>query len=265
MIGSIRLKTSALIAMELDYSSHRNADPPPGSVVSRYGVRRYYSIDAPQGLRSDVNKYPPVQKQPSNHKEVARSKSAPLDVTAFDQRVPRSTKPSTSQLETFKFHQSPRNAPREPVDPFASRPPGQSLQRATSPARSYGSRSVLTEDYYNALSRQAHDLDREQGAISRSFDFPYADSVVGSIPTPLPTRDVRSIPTPLPLIDVGVMTEVYDNSPRTPIPAAHPYLVSKSTQVTADQYQYLVSKNHPVPSLNKVSGIKALQVNINII
>ncbi|XP_067929142.1 uncharacterized protein [Watersipora subatra] len=175
--------------------------PPPGTIVSAYGVRQYHTLETPLGVRNlQLAKSPHVPSKPRtwpNSVEPHRAQSrADVDTEDGSAQAPY-------QQNTHEFATQTDDKPTVATAPRKDSVPNGAIKvdTATSPIdlhpyfteeassalrRSYGNRSVVTEDYRNVLSRRSDDLWDDRRSVSIIFP----DPEVGSLPTPLPTRSV---------------------------------------------------------------------------
>lgn len=144
-----------------------------GTVMSRFGIRPFYTVQSPQASKDD--RPPSSKKKPADADRVKSeetqqpskdNKDVGTSTTPAPKLVPGQPIPTqTDQESTVKKTKSPQNAQVDvqtsPVQwPLPDTPFMASPRQAFSAARSYGNRTVITEDYYNALSRHPSDGDR---------------------------------------------------------------------------------------------------------
>lgn len=238
------------------------SQPLPGSIVSQFGARRYYSVEPPKNKSSASG--PPKPKsfsaesprrettanrkpkdkpeaeprreaQPGDEPHQGRPITAhPSNETATQTKFrPLALNESSTQTDAKKpavarFTQTNTDAasPRRQIHPVdaATSPINVS---PIQPRQSHENFSMITEDYQRVLSRHSDDLWDARRSVS--FEFAPSDD-----------DDVGDIPTPYPIRHVGVMTDrLLDNKPivikeRLPVIPTH----SKATQAVLPMQAY---------------------------
>ena len=184
--------------------------PPPGSIVSTFGIRRYHTLPTPIGARNvqtrevdkkrgsqqrantwpvrDGEEQQPVTTDEQRQEPSVRSVSATTVYRKGDMATQTNVKtPAISAFTQTDVYKQPRETRTLAVDiatsPIHTKP--NSARRNINSVNA--NRSMETEDYQNVLSRHSSDLwdDRRSMSITLS-----PSNSVGSLPTPFPTRNV---------------------------------------------------------------------------
>ena len=186
----------------------QNEGLPPGTIASGYGLREYYTI---QTTSNTVNNTP--NNKDNHHHEVNGKPETPQQAEPrrrIDERG--QVYQGADPIETDDHRRSPTlysqisGAAADIVSSLAKKPPPHPdtpLGNPSPPRRSIGSRTVVTEDFYNALSQ--HQSDPNLRSADRRSRVPVTEpphtSGDGRKGTPLPvmtqgtgSRKTRSLP-----------------------------------------------------------------------
>jgi len=207
---------------------------PPGSIVSNHGIRKYYTVTGQEDPGSVAKQDAGDQQEKSSTEmDVGRSyrhmQTSPIQFPEpTDTRVNKDVQTSYLRLPNDSDDQ-PVNVANGYTQTTPALAEHIAFPREAVSARSFGNRSVYTEDYYNALSRHSDDPVIEP-PLERSM----------SIVVP-PTTGNRTPPTPFPLGNkvVGLKESSrqflsHKDAAANTSPVYPPYnlpTISKSTQI----------------------------------
>lgn len=187
---------------------------PPGTIVSSHGIRSYYTVPAPGGMphtdhqaaKGEQHTQKLKSDQRAENRDQANEPFKDSNLQDVETQDDGHEPIEEDFKEPYKHRRSPtyysRISSREITPPTISqRPPvhPNSLQGFPAIHKSFGDRSVVDEDFYNALSRHQSDPDlRTADRRKRSIDPPHT-SGDGRGATPQPVmrhggRQTRSLP-----------------------------------------------------------------------